>query len=185
MERPMVFWKKRIELPTTFYQAAGNCFLYFMESQTKVQKVKASFMTVNNACDLLDLVKEGFTKLAGLITIFPLKSDQLIAQVDVTEDIQTCERRKNALLSMTAVAPSEPLSSFHTQIDGYDTLQFQRSVINMQTILGLQIRKAAKLMAKAANMGSSEFITLVMQAAAATSRGQDAYAEAVRLQNTE
>lgn len=181
----MVFWKKRIELPTIFYQAAGDCFLYFMESQTKVQKIEASFMTANNACELLDLVKEGFTKLADLITIFPLKSDRLISQFDMTEDIQTCEKRKTALLSMTDVAPSEPLSSCHTQIDGYDTLQFQRSVINMQTIFGLQIQKAAKLMAKAANIGSSDFMTLVMRAARETSRGQNVYAEAVRLQNTE
>jgi hypothetical protein len=55
----------------------------------------------------------------------------------------------------------------------------------MQTIFGIQIQKAAKLMAKAANMGSSEFMTLVVQAAAGTSRGKNVYAEAVRLQNTE
>ena len=67
----MVFWKKRIELPTTFYNVAGNCFLYFMESQAKVENIEASFMTVNNACDLLDLVKEGFTKLADLLQYFP------------------------------------------------------------------------------------------------------------------
>jgi hypothetical protein len=96
MGRPMVFWKKRIELPTIFYQATGDCFLYFMESQTKVQKIEASFMTVNNACDLLDLVKEGFTKLADLITIFPLKSDQLIAQFDMTEDILISSASRHA-----------------------------------------------------------------------------------------
>ena len=86
---------------------------------------------------------------------------------------------------MTDVEPSEPLSAFRTHIDGYDTLQFQRSVINMQTIFGLQIQKAAKLMAKAANMSSSDFTTLVMQSAAATSRGQNVYAEGIHLKNTE
>ena len=181
----MVFWKKRIELPTTFYHLAGNCFLYFMESQTKVENIQVSFMSINNTCDLLDLVKEGFTKLSDLITLFPLKSDQMVAAFDITEDVRTCENRKNALLSMTCVEPSEPLSSCHTQIDGYDTLQFQRSVINMQTIFVLQIQKAAKLMAKAANMSSSDFTTLVMQAVTATSRGQNVYAEGVRLQSSE
>jgi hypothetical protein len=84
----MAFWKKRIELPATFYQAAGDCLLYFYESQTKVQKIETSFMSVNNACELLDLVKEGFAKLADLIANFPIKSESLIAQFDVADDIK-------------------------------------------------------------------------------------------------
>ncbi|WP_091676713.1 hypothetical protein [Methylocapsa palsarum] len=75
----MAFWKKRIELPVTFYQAAGDCLLYFIESQIKIQKIETSFMTANDACELLDLVKEGLAKLADLIANFPIKSDSLIA----------------------------------------------------------------------------------------------------------
>jgi hypothetical protein len=108
----------------------------------------------------------------------------LIAQFDVADDIQTCEKRKNALLAMTDIAHSDSLSTCHDQIDGNDTLQFQRSVINMQTIFGIQIQKAMKLMAKAANMSFSGFMTLATCAAAATSRGQNAYAKAAGLQNT-
>ena len=180
----MAFWKKRIELPKTFYQSVGDCLLYFTESETSVQKIEASFMSVNNACELLGLVKEGLAKLENLIASFPIKSDTLMGLSDLAQDIRICDERKKALLAMTDLAPSEPLSSYHSQIGGYDTRQFQRSVINMQAMFGIQVQKAAKLMAKAANMSFSDFTTLAMRAVAATSRGQHAYAEAMRLQNT-
>jgi len=85
---------------------------------------------------------------------------------------------------MPEIEPSEAISSWPDQIDGYETRQFQRSVLNMQTIFGMQIQKIMKAMAKAANINSSDFTTLAMRAAAATPRGQAAYAEGMRLQNT-
>ncbi|HEV2302613.1 MAG TPA: hypothetical protein VGR91_13680 [Stellaceae bacterium] len=178
----MAFWKKRIELPGTFYQAVGDCLLNFMESQSKSRKIQTSSMSINNACELLDMVKEGFAKLSGLISNFPIKSGSLIALSDVEEDIRTCEKRKTALLEITDLAPSESLSSCNREIDGYDPLQFQRSIINMQTLFGLQFQKATEMMAKAANTSHSDFMTIAVRAAAATPRGQNVYAEAVHSQ---
>src|SRR5208282_6155300 len=99
----MAFWRKRIELPDTFYQAAGDCLLYFTESQTKVHLIETSFMSVHNACELLDLVEEGFAKLADLIRSFPVNTDSLVAQFDMTDDIHITP------LSLLCILQAHPL----------------------------------------------------------------------------
>jgi hypothetical protein len=81
------------------------------KSQIKAQSIQTSFMSIDNARELLDLVKGGFAKLGELISNFPIQSDALIAQFNFTDDIEACVKRKNALSTITDLSIAPPSGS--------------------------------------------------------------------------
>ncbi len=85
----MVFWKKRIELPQAIYEAAGECFLYYLESCAMAQTLgfrrdfdpriglalgTSSSMTFDQAYELLDVIEKCSVRLRALLSEFPIRS---------------------------------------------------------------------------------------------------------------
>jgi phosphoenolpyruvate synthase/pyruvate phosphate dikinase len=170
----MAFWKKSIELPDAFYKAAGECFLYYMESHVMAQKLQASFMTFDQACELLDLVKEGEVRLRDLIAQYPIKSDlSLELRENMNEgSIQSCEERKKAILALSDFDRSLPINQFGGNIEGLDAAHFERGVIGNATNFMLTQDMAMKRMAKSANISLNDFNKHAMQTVKDTPRGK-------------
>jgi hypothetical protein len=161
----MAFWRKSIELPDAFYQAAGESALCVVESHTMAEKLKSSSMTFDQACELLDLVRKGFVRLRALIAEYPIKSDTSLEMRDsMCEDsIRDCEERTKAILALSDVDRSSPLCRYGADIDGLDVAHFERSITNMSDWLGSQQVMVLKEMAKGANTNSNDLLSRAVQ----------------------
>lgn len=183
----MAFWRKSIELSDAFYQAAGECALYVVESHTMAEKLKSSSMTFDQACELLSLAREGFVRLRALITQYPIKSDASLGMRDrICEDsIQTCEERTKAILALSGVDRSSPLCRYGANIDGLDVAHFERSVSNMSDWLGSQQVMVLKQIAKGANINSNDLLSRAVQEIKNTPRGKLVLGKAFPAANTQ
>jgi hypothetical protein len=103
--RQMAFWRKTIDLPQDFYQAAGEDMLYIAERRKAAEQLQSSPMTFDQANEILNLSKQCIARLRALISQYPIKSilslsmrDQLCETV-----IQNCEEKINAISALPNV----------------------------------------------------------------------------------
>lgn len=177
----MAFWKKPVELSQAFYRAAGECLLYNMESSVMAQNLEASSMTLNQACELLDLVREGLVRLRALIAQYPLNSDLGMRDRICESSILSCEENKKGISTVPEPYRSCSICHYSGDIDGSDGVHFARGVLNMATILGVQQPMVMKQMAKVANMRFDDFLRLAAQTVKDTPRGRRAVDSVRRL----
>lgn len=167
----MPFWKKPVELPEKVYEAVGNCCLASLECGDMTRRFDPITLTPAQACQLLDLVKKGLLELQATIRAYPIGSDQLAA-MDLTEDIRTCDTRREAIASLTGLKSGELFSTYAGNVGGMGIVQFVRSIFAMETLLAIHLKKAGVLMAKAANMNLDSFLTRAMDRAKNSPRGR-------------
>jgi hypothetical protein len=169
----MAFWRKSIELPDAFYQAAGECLLYTMESLNAGQRLQSSPMTFDQAYKILGLAKRCLVKLRALISQYPIKSISSLGMRDqgCEATIQACEEKMKAILALPDVDRSLPICQYSADINGLDVAHFEQSVINMFNSMGAEYHMVTKQMAKGANINSDKFLKLAAQTARETPRG--------------
>jgi len=177
----MAFWKRPIpiELPQAFYQAAGECILDYLESDTMARKLAvSSTMAFDQAIELLDLLKEGSVRLRALFAQYPMNSG---ASFETQEkrcegNIQVCEKKKEAILALPD--REEFIWLYGEDINGQDVTHFERGVLGTaQNCFSAQMM-AFKLMAKCANTSSGDFHQHAVDTFKETPRGKLVLAEA-------
>jgi hypothetical protein len=159
----MLFWKKPIELPEAFYRSVGECFLDGLQCHHMARGLEALDLRPDQACELLNLVRQSLVNLEAMIAQYPLQSDALLQMSDLTADIQACDEKMKAIAELVDQDRSVPLSSCS------DTC-FLRSIFAMETILGIHLEKAMRLMAKGAHISFGNFRTLALQKVKGTPR---------------
>ncbi len=168
----MAFWNKRIDLGEDFYRAVGECLLDTMQCRNASQEINLQFMYAPQACDFLNLVKNGFISLESVINRFPIASASLIDKTEIKTNVEACDQKRNGILRLSEKDQNAPLSFYDGTITGLDVTHFLRSVLNMESILLLSAQKATQQMAKAANTNHNEFITMSLQTVRETPRGK-------------
>jgi hypothetical protein len=114
----MLFWKKRVELPDSFYQELGECGLCGLDCAAKSQEIATTNMTVANACELLDVVRDGWIKLLQLIVDYPIRIDATSEQQSIHDNMKTYNECRIILSELSDIGSNEPLSLYEHHIDG-------------------------------------------------------------------
>lgn len=179
----MLFWKKRVELPDSFYRELGECGLCGLDCATKSQEIAATNMTVANACELLGGVRDGWLKLLQLIVACPIEVDATSEQQSIHDNMKSYDERRIILSELSGIDPNEPLSAYEHDIDGMEIGRFQLSIVNSQILFGINLQKITKLIAKSANIHHSQLLDVAMRAVKATPRAQQIYGAAMRAQS--
>lgn len=180
-EAPMAFWKRPIELPQAFYQAAGECILDYLKSDTMARKLAvSSAMTFDQAIELLDRVKECAVRLRALLAQYPMNSGASFETQEkrCEEDIQVCEKKKEAILAISDFERSLPIRLYGEDINGQDATYFERGVLGTAKNFFMDHMMTFKLVAKCANISSGDFHQHAVDTFKETPRGKLVLAEA-------
>ena len=94
------------------------------------------------------------------------------------KSIQDCEEMKKAILALSDFERSLPIRQYSGRIHGQDAAHFEHLVVVRAEWLGVEQAMANKIMAKAANISSDEFVGLATQTVKDTPRGMAAFAQA-------
>lgn len=139
---------------------------------------RSSSMTFDQAYELLDLIEQGSIKLRALLSQFPIKSGSSFEVRDNTlgNSIEECKGMKKAILTLSDAERSLPIRQYSGSINGQDAAHFEHLVVHSAEWLGVDWAMATKIMAKAANIGSDEFVGLAAQKVKNTPRGKLALA---------
>jgi hypothetical protein len=135
-------------------------------------------MTFDEANEVLDLVEKGSVRLRALLSDFPIKSGSSFEVRDNTlgNAIQECQEMKNAILALSDFERSLPIRLYSGSIAGQDAARFEHLIVVSAEWLGVEQAMAVKIMARAANIKSNEFIGLATQTVKDTPRGKLALA---------